>query len=169
MVEAGVIGENERIELVEGDLVMMAAKGYAHEIVKKALNRALVTAAPDDVCVETTIQFTENILLEPDLAVIPKHRLIESNAGFVAVDRGWCLLVIEVAASSLSYDRGQKAKLYAALGVREFWVVDANKRITWVHTGPTENGWTSIVECGPHQSLTTPALPSLAIRLSEIG
>ena len=49
MVEAGVIGEDERIELVEGDLVMMAAKGYPHEIVKQALNKALVTAAPDDV------------------------------------------------------------------------------------------------------------------------
>lgn len=169
MVEAGVIGEDERIELVEGDLVMMAAKGYAYEIVKQALNKALVTAAPDDVYVETTIQFTESILLEPDLAVVPRHRRTKSDAGFITVDRGGCLLLIEVAASSLGYDRGQKAKLYAALGVREFWVVDANERITWVRTGPSENGWSSIVERGPLETLTTPAVPGLAIQLSEIG
>jgi Uma2 family endonuclease len=132
MVEAGVIGENERIELVEGDLVMMAAKGYAHEMVKKALIRALVTAAPDDVYVEATIQFAENTLLEPDLAVIPQPRVIKSDAGFVAVDRGGCLLVIEVASSSLGYDRGPKAKLYAGFGVREFRVVDQRA----YHLGP---------------------------------
>jgi Uma2 family endonuclease len=168
MVEAGVIGEKERVELVEGDLVMMAAKGYAHEMVKNALTAALVTAAPRDVYVEATIQFAENTLLEPDLAVIPRPHVIKSDAGFVAVDRGGCLLVIEVAASSLSYDRGLKAKLYAGFGVREFWVVDANERITWIHTGPSENGWSSIVERGPNETLTTPALPGFAITLAEI-
>ena len=85
------------------------------------------------------------------------------------MDRGGCLLLIEVAASSLSYDRGQKAKLSAAPGVREFSVVDANERITWIHTGPSENSWSSTVERGPLETLTTPAVPGLAIRLSEIG
>jgi Uma2 family endonuclease len=169
MVEAGVIGEDERVELIEGDLVTMAAKGYAHELIKNALTRAMISAAPDDVCVETTIQFADNVLLEPDLAVIRRHRLIRSRAGFATVDRDDCLLIIEVAASSLSYDRGPKAKLYAGLGVREYWVIDANERITWVHTGPTENGWSSILERGADETLTTPALPNFAVKLSEIA
>ena len=49
MVEVGVLAENERIELIGGDLFVMAAKGYAHEIIKNALVRAMLRAAPDDV------------------------------------------------------------------------------------------------------------------------
>lgn len=170
MTEAGVISEDERFELIKGDFVMMAAKGYAHEIVKQALVRVLVLAAPADVHVgvEMTVQFAEDILLEPDIALFPQRRLAKSDAGFVSADRGACLLAIEVAASSLGYDKGLKADLYASFGVREFWVVDANERITWVHTGPSDQGWSSIVERGPNETLTTPALPNFSIRLADI-
>jgi Uma2 family endonuclease len=79
------------------------------------------------------------------------------------------LLLIEVAASSLSYDSRLKARLYARYGIREFWVIDANERITWIHTGPSGETWSSIVERGPNDALTTPALPSFSMRLGEIG
>jgi Uma2 family endonuclease len=79
------------------------------------------------------------------------------------------MLAIEVAASSLTYDKGLKARLYARHGVHEFWVIDANERVTWVHTGPTGETWSSIVEHGPDEALTTPALPNFSIRHSEIG
>jgi len=46
-------------------------------------------------------------------------------------------------------------------------LIDANERVTWVHTGPTGDGWSSIVERGPSETLTTPALPNFSIRLSE--
>jgi Uma2 family endonuclease len=78
------------------------------------------------------------------------------------------LLAIEVAVSSLAYDKGLKARLYARQSVREFWVVDANERITWIHTGPSENGWSSIVERGPGETLTTSALPGPAVNLAQI-
>jgi Uma2 family endonuclease len=170
MVEIGVIAENERIELIGGDLFVMAAKGYAHEIVKKALARAVFGAAPDDVDIgiEMTIQFPEDVLLEPDIAVFPRRDLKKSDDGFAALDRGVCSLVIEVAASSLNYDRKLKSLLYANLGVHEFWVVDANERVTWVHTGPSDQGWSSIVERGPNETLTTRALPNFSIRLADI-
>ena len=170
MVEIGVIGENERVELIGGDLFVMAAKGYAHETIKNALVRAVFRAAPDDVEVgiEMTIQFSEDILLEPDIAVFPRRNRKRSDAGFAALDQGACPLVIEVAASSLRYDKKLKSLLYAKLGVQEFWVVDANERVTSVHTGPTEDGWSSIVERGPNETLTTPALPNFSIRLCDI-
>jgi Uma2 family endonuclease len=76
--------------------------------------------------------------------------------------------VIEVVASSLAYDKGLKARLYARHRVREFWVIDANDRSTWAHTGPSRDGWSSIVERGPQEVLTTPALPGFSIRLDEI-
>jgi Uma2 family endonuclease len=170
MVEAGVLGEDERFELVEGDFVMMSAKGYAHELIKRALNIAIVRALPDDLTMgpETTLQFADNTLLEPDLAVFRRGGLIKSAASFSQISPGDLLLAIEVAASSLAYDKGLKARLYARHRVQEFWVVDANERVTWIHTGPSGDGWGSIVERGPKETLTTTALPSFSIRLAEI-
>jgi Uma2 family endonuclease len=78
-------------------------------------------------------------------------------------------LLIEVAASTRAYDRGVKARLYARYGVREYWVIDANERITWVHTGPSGETWSSIVERGPEEELTTLAVPNFSIRLADIG
>ena len=142
MIEAGVIGEDERFELIEGEIVMMAAKGIAHERIKSALNIAIVRALPDDltVGVETTLRLTNMVMLEPDIAVFPKGLFQKSSKGFAQLDPGEACLVIEVAASSLAYDMGLKARLYARHRVKEFWVADANERITWVHTGPIGEG-----------------------------
>jgi Uma2 family endonuclease len=169
MVDSGVLREDENIELVEGEIVVNAAKGYAHEMVKTALIKAVdPTRANADIGLEMSIQFSQDILLEPDIAVFPPGRLRRSNAGFITIEPGDCWLIIEVADSSLRYDKGRKAALYAKLGVREFWVVDANERCTWVHTGPSEAGWSSVVKRGADDVLTTAALPRLAFKLGDI-
>jgi Uma2 family endonuclease len=170
MIEAGVIREDEKFELIEGEIVMMAAKGVVHERIKSALIIAVVRALPDDltVGVEATLRLTNTVMLEPDIAVFPKGLFKKSSAGFAQLDPGEAHLVIEVAASSLAYDKGLKARLYARHRVREFWVIDANERTTWVHTGPSGDGWSSVVECGPKDALTTSALPRFSITLGEI-
>jgi Uma2 family endonuclease len=171
MVDTGILDEDERIELIEGDLVMMAAKGYAHDYIKNALNLALARALPDNLAlgVEMTVQFAQNMILEPDIAVFARKALIKSGANFSQITPGGLLLAIEVAASSLAYDKGLKARLYARHNVQEFWVIDANERITWIHTGPNGEIWSSIVERGPQDMLTTSALPNFSIRLGDIG
>lgn len=171
MIEAGVITEDERFELIEGDLVMMAAKHVAHERVKSALLLVFAQAVPEGVFVgvETTLQLSENILVEPDIAIISRRVYDADPKSFARPRPEDVLLLVELAASSMGYDRNVKARLYARYGVREFWVIDANDRITWVHTGPFGESWSSIVERGPQETLTTPALPGLAIRLGEIG
>jgi Uma2 family endonuclease len=171
MIEAGVIREDEKFELIEGEIVMAAAKGVAHERIKSALTIAIVRALPDHltVGVEVTLRLTDTVMLEPDIAVFPKELFERSSDGFARLDSGEASLVIEVAASSLAYDKGLKARLYARHRVREFWVVDANARITWVHTGPSGDTWSSIVTRGPQDVLTTSGLPGFSMRLSEIG
>jgi Uma2 family endonuclease len=170
MIEAGILREDERFELVEGEIVMMAAKGIAHERMKSALLIAVVRALPDHLTlgVEITLRLTDTVMLEPDIAVFPKELLTRSSTGFARLDPGEAHLVIEVAATSLAYDRGLKARLYARHRVREFWVVDANERITWVHTGPSGDVWSSVVKRGPEDTLSTSALPGFSIRLGEI-
>jgi Uma2 family endonuclease len=170
MIDAGVLREDEKFELIEGEVVMMAAKGVAHERMKSALTIAVVRALPDHLTVgiEITLRLTDTIMLEPDIAVFPKNLFSKSVSGFAQLDPGDAHLVIEVAASSLAYDRRLKARLYAQHRVREYWVIDANERIAWVHTGPSGETWTSVVERGPSDALTTPALPELSIRLGDI-
>jgi len=107
-------------------------------------------------------------MLEPDIAVFPKELFGKSSVRFAQLDPGQAALVIEVAASSLAYDKGLKARLYARHRVKEFWVVDANAGTTWVHTGPSGEQWSSIVERGPDDVLATSTLPGFSIRLGEL-
>src|SRR4051812_45607287 len=105
MIEAGVIGEDERIGFVWGGKGVMAAKSYAHEMIKNALIKAVIRAAQPslEVGVETTIQFSTSILIEPDIVVLRSDQVVKSDAGFVSVEQGGCSLIIEVSVSSLSY------------------------------------------------------------------
>jgi Uma2 family endonuclease len=171
MVDAGVIGEDENFELVEGELVMMASKGIAHERIKSAVLIAVARALPSELTlgVEATLRLTDRTMLEPDLAVFPASVFRQGVSGFASLQPGEARLVVEVAVSSMSYDRGLKARLYSRHCVQEFWVIDANERITWVHTQPDGDTWGSIVERKPGDALTTPALPGFSIRLADIG
>jgi Uma2 family endonuclease len=170
MLDAGIIGPEEKFELVGGEIVMTAAEGVAHERIKSALTIAVVRALPAHLTigVEATLRFADALLLEPDIAVFPRDLFSKSSAGFARLDPADAHLIIEIAVSSLAYDKGLKARLYARHRVREFWVIDANERTTWVHTGPVGDGWSSIVECDARHVLTTAALPGFSIRIGEI-
>jgi Uma2 family endonuclease len=170
LVEIGVLSENERVELIEGNLVVMAAKGVAHERIKNALNMAIVRAAPRGfvVGIENTLQLAEDVLVEPDIAVMASD-IYKGEPGSIMQPRPQdVLLLIEVALSSMGYDRNIKARLYARHGIREYWVIDANTRITWIHTGPSDDEWSSTTKIGPEEYLTTSSLPDFAIKLGEI-
>jgi Uma2 family endonuclease len=169
MIDAGIIDEDEKFELIEGEIVVRVLRELAHERIKSLLAVAAVRALPDHLTlgVATTLRLTNTIMLEPNIAVFPKELFRKSSVRFAQLDPGQAALLIEVAASSLAYDKGLKAKLYARHRVKEFWVVDANTGITWVHTGPSGEQWSSIVEIGPDEVLTSPALPGFSIRLGE--
>jgi Uma2 family endonuclease len=170
MINAGVIGQDERFEVIEGDLVMMSAKHAGHDRVKHALTMALAQASPKGmyVGVAASLQLAPDILVEPDITIILRSAYKVHPKSFVQPRPEDLLLLIEIAASSMTYDRGLKARIYARHGIREFWVIDANEYVTWIHTGPSGDDWSSIVERSPNETLTTPVLPNLAIKLSEI-
>jgi Uma2 family endonuclease len=164
MQDAGIISEDENFELIEGEIVPMQAKTHVHELIKSALNIGIVRALPDRLWlgVETTIYLSANTFVEPDLVVYPKGiKLEEVNGSDI-------LLAIEVAMTSLAYDRGLKARLYARHGVKELWVIDAERRRTFVHSGPGSQGWRSVVELGPNDALTSAALPGFLMQLGSI-
>jgi len=137
MVHAGILDEDERVELIHGELVPMSPKGSRHEIFKAALNRRWQKLCPDDVQItqETTFRLSEDTYLEPDFVAYP------SEVGIVGIAGENVLLVVEVADTSTRYDRGRKAQLYAEFGVQEFWAIDAVKMTTRVFRAPSANGY----------------------------
>jgi Uma2 family endonuclease len=163
MQDAGIISEDENFELIEGEIVPMQAKTHIHELIKSALTLAVARALPERLWlgVETTIYLSTQTFVEPDLVVYPKGIKLEEVKG------SDILVAIEVAATSLAYDRGLKARLYARHGVNELWVIDAERR-TFVHSGPEAAGWRAIVERGRDEPLTFAALPGFSIKLGAI-
>jgi len=164
MVEAGIIAEDENFELIEGEIVPMSPKGNQHEVLKGALMDALAKRPMHlRLMVETTLYLDERTFVEPDLCLYAKSILPEDVRGSDVV------LAIEVAGSSLGYDRGLKARLYAKHGVSELWVVEADSRETWVHRQPHADGqWGSIKRIAPDTSLSPAALPEISVRMSEL-
>ena len=165
MTEVGILTEDENVELIEGEVVYMAAKNHIHERVKSAITLAVARALPDDLWlgIESSIQLSDLSLVEPDLAIYPRHFNLRAVRG------PDLLLAIEVADTSFSFDRGRKAQLYARSGVQELWVVEANSRTTFVHRTPTTHGWSSIEELPATAALVPryPGLSAVSIRLAD--
>src|ERR1700735_5027690 len=100
MVAAGVMEEDERVELIGGELVPMSPKGNYHEVIKATLLRRWYRAVPDDLDLvpETTFRLSEDTYLEPDVVIYPRE------PGLKGLSQSTVLLVVEVADSSKRYD-----------------------------------------------------------------
>ncbi len=165
MVAAGVMKEDERVELIGGELVPMSPKGNHHEVVKAALLRRWYRAAPDEVDLvpETTFRLSEDTYLEPDIVIYPRA------SGIRGLSADNVLLVVEIANSSLRYDIGRKAALYSGFGIRELWVIDAVRLTTRVFREPTADGYRDAQDFGPADRLTPEIAPeAFALRLDEL-
>ncbi len=121
MVEAGILPEDERIELIGGDVVVMSPKGSQHEILKAGLIDHWARRMPDHLrlVTETTFRLTPDTYLEPDFVFYPKA------SGIKGLTPATARLVVEVSDTSLGYDLGRKARLYAGFSIVDLWVIDA--------------------------------------------
>ena len=165
MVAAGVMEEDERVELIGGELVPMSPKGNQHEVVKIALLRRWYRMAPDDfdLAPETTFRLSEDTYLEPDVVIYPRA------SGIRGLGADNVLLVVEIANSSLRYDIGRKAALYASFGIRELWVIDAVRLTTRVFREPAADGYRNAQDFGPTDRIAPLIAPEVfALRLDEL-
>ncbi|MGH6815784.1 MAG: Uma2 family endonuclease [Hyphomicrobiaceae bacterium] len=165
MLEAGIIQEDERFELIGGEVVPMSPKGIRHEVIKKALQKFWFRSLPDDVdlITETTLSVSEDEFVEPDFLFWPigvalKDVTLES-----------ALLIVEVADTSLRYDLGRKAAHYARLGLRELWVIHANTLSSTICRNPGAAGFAYRREMGPNDRLEPMLMPHLAVRLADLS
>jgi Uma2 family endonuclease len=164
MTAAGILDEDERIELIGGEIVPMSPKGHQHEILKTALTLYWARSLPADLLLttETTFRLSPDTYLEPDFVFYPKA------TGIRGLNVETARLVVEIADSSLGYDLGVKAGLYARFGIRELWVIDAVKLQTRIHRDPGPTGYRSIIDHASNERLEPREAPALAVTLTAL-
>ncbi len=164
--ESGVIRDEDNFELIEGEIVpMAAAKFNHHEWMKSRLNEVLVQGKPHEagLFVEPSISFSEDTLLEPDIALWPR------DIGTQDVRGPDILLIVEVAASSIGFDLRVKAPLYASFGVRDYWVVDAVRKSVRIHRDPSAASYRDVNEWDTGDTVRPLMFPDIAIRLADLN
>jgi Uma2 family endonuclease len=164
MAEDGYFREDERFELVGGEIVPMSPKGRGHEIIRGVLAFRFTKFAPDGIFVISEPQFNlaDDTYLNPDILVHPAALRTPDVRG------GDALLVVEVADSSLHYDLNTKAPIYAAYGVREYWVINAVTLTTMVHRQPSGKAYRFVDEVAQGSTLTPSLVPALAVSLGAL-
>ena len=164
LTELGAFRPDERFELIGGEIVPMSPVGRRHEVLAEQIEDALRSLAPAAYRVRTERQFNlaDDTYCKPDIFVHPASIRSPDVRGPTV------LLVVEVADTSLGYDVGRKAQLYAGHGVPEYWVVDAATLATTVHRAPSAVGYAEIQVLAPDQPLIPATLPGLALRLADL-
>ena len=166
MGRAGILHEDERVELVDGEIVEMPPIGPGHGGRTNRLNDVLSgrLSGRAIVAVQNPIRLSRYQEPQPDIALLRRRSdfYTDSHPGPEDV-----LLVIEVSDTTLAYDRDTKVPMYAAAGIPEVWIADVQHRRLLVYRRP-ENGVyldVTVVEQGAVSPL---AFPDLVIRLEEI-
>ena len=164
MVEVGLIAEDERLELIGGEIVPMSPKGNHHEVLKVALLDRWYRLRPDDLMLapETTFRLSKDTYLEPDVVV---YRRAD---GLKRLDGGTALLCVEIADTSLGYDLQRKPAIYASFGVAELWVIDAVRRVTHVHRQPEPGGYRSVTVHPGDETLVPLLALALSLRIADL-
>jgi Uma2 family endonuclease len=165
MGEAGILHEDDRVELIEGELVEMAAIGTRHFSCVNRLNRMLVMSVGEAavVSVQNPVRLSEHTEPQPDITVIRPRDYTEALPLPEDV-----LLLIEVSDTTLAYDRSVKLPLYARAGIGEVWIVNLPARTIEQYTDPSDDGYRRVDQTRGGQNLQPAALPDLALTVDEI-
>lgn len=167
MVELGILTKEHRVELIEGQIVEMAPIGPGHAYWVDRLVQAFVTQLGDRAVVrpQGPVRLFPRSEPEPDLAILrgPHERYREKHPGPEDV-----LLVIEVADSSLAYDRDVKAGMYARHGIPELWIWDVQGEAVEVYQDPGPEGYRSVRRAARDETLEPLALPGIRINFADL-
>ncbi|NBC48762.1 MAG: Uma2 family endonuclease [Gammaproteobacteria bacterium] len=167
MINAGIFDEDDRVELIEGELRAMPPSKPNHAGKNKRLNRLLTRGAGNDalVAVQDPLTLRPDSEPEPDLMLLRPREDFYENANPTPADT---LLVIEICDTSLRYDQEIKIPLYAAHGVPEVWLLDLKQQRLEIYREPGADGYRVMLRPDPTEMVTPMLLPSLCIPVTEI-
>ena len=165
MLEAGVLHEDDHIELIDGELLIMAPTGEYHVGGNIWLTQLLVQALAGRALVQSRcpIYLNDRSAPEPDLAVVRWRPISESSFSFPPD----VYLVIEIADSSLRYDSGPKLARYAAAGLPEVWIAGLRAREVIAHANPVDSEYTTVRTYRSGESISPSAFPDVSLAIDD--
>jgi Uma2 family endonuclease len=166
LAELGVLPDDARVELIDGQVVEMSPIGDRHANCVRRLLRVFSQRVADVaiIDVQNTLVLGPHDAPQPDLTML-KLRADAYPTHPRAAD---ALLVIEVADTSVAYDRDVKIPRYAAAGIPEAWLLDLGADVISVYRGPEPHGYRDVVTVVRRQTLRPLFKPELAIRADDV-
>lgn len=156
MYEAGIFSEDDRVELIDGEIVEMSPIGRSHAACVDRLTKLFVLHLRDDaiVRVQGPIRLDNRSEPQPDIALLRARDDFYASGHPGPAD---VLLVVEVADTTLDYDREIKARRYARAGIPEYWLVDLTGEAIEVYSEPGKSryGLLRLLERGERVSSQT--------------
>ncbi len=155
--------EGEHVELIHGIVVRMSPIGPPHSEVVDRLTSLLVRGLGDRARVRVQQPFlaSDESEPEPDVAIVIERSYADAHPDSAH-------LIIEVAETSLTYDRDTKGPLYAASNVSEYWIVDVKGQFVEVYSDPLDNTYTKQRRVAAGEVLSPAAFPDVTIRVSAL-
>jgi len=158
MAEAGILGEDDRVELINGRLYVMSPIGSQHAACVDRLARLFFTAIGTD---EARVRIQNPILIDPASEPEPDVALVEPKETYAARHPrpDEVLLIVEVSGSTLEFDQTTKLPLYAQAGIPEVWIVALDEDRVHVYRQPKPDRYVEHTTADRGGSLTVQALP----------
>ena len=170
--DLGFFTEDDRVELIRGEIMQMAAKGTPHTNCCRDLLRELaaLVAGKAELQCQDPIVLSSNSEPEPDFAILRKRA---DNYRFGLPKADDVLLVIEIADSTLKYDQEVKVPLYAEAGIPDYWIFNLVKNHLEAYSEPYQElqgsfGYSVKRIVLPNKALALPCFPDLSLDLSKV-
>jgi Uma2 family endonuclease len=167
MAAAGVLSEDDRVELIEGEIIEMNPIGSRHAACVGRLTEILGRVAGNEaiVWVQNPVQVNEYSEPLPDVALLKRRDDFYAQANPRPTD---VLLIIEVADSSVEYDHQIKIQLYARAGIQEVWLVNLPQKVIEIYAQPVNETYSEIRLVKQGENLTSDTIHHLMIDASQV-
>ncbi|MBI4317272.1 MAG: Uma2 family endonuclease [Chloroflexi bacterium] len=167
MAEAGILGEDDRVELIDGEVVEMAPIGHRHSSCVARLAEWFVLKMSDvaNIWPRNPIDVGEYSEPQPDLVVLHRRADFYATGHPTPAD---VTLVVEVADTSVAVDRRVKVPLYARGGIPEVWLVDVEQETVTTYRDPTTGGYQAAQVLRRGEWLAPAAFPDRTVGVADI-
>jgi Uma2 family endonuclease len=167
MADAGILTEDDRVELIDGEIIEMPPIGSPHASCVLRLNRFFDRSVGESalVSVQNPLHLDDRSEPEPDVMLLRPRADFYRSGHPTAAD---VLLLIEVSDSTIAFDRGVKIPLYARHRIPEVWLVDIGEDAIHVYRDPSPTGYRTVATHGRGERLTPSSFSDLSFAVDEI-
>lgn len=167
MAEAGILREDDRVELIEGEIVAMSPIGREHAACVRKLTRVLARLLGDrtQISVQNPVTIPDWTQPNPDVALLVPRADYYADAHPTPRQ---VQVIIEVADTTLAYDTQVKAALYAGARVREMWVIDLKARRLVVHAQPQGKRYARVQSYSEGEHITSRRFPGIRFAVNDL-